>query len=75
MKGEPEYEHFTKWTPRTRKKSTTTAPESTQWNAKSFEILKAEIYKAFAPLPAAREAFCHALAEFNRLTTHEGITG
>jgi hypothetical protein len=65
MQGEEEYQHFIQWTPRTRIRST--APEN-QFNAKSFDILKSVIYKAFASLPAAREAFCAALAEFNRLT-------
>ena len=66
-----EYEykhHFIKWTPRTTIKSKT-APENHQFNAKTFDLLKSVIYKAFAQLPAAREAFCAALAEFNRLAT------
>ena len=67
---EYEYEHhFIKWTPRTRiVKAEEATPENHQLNAKTFDILKSVIFKAFAQLPAAREAFCAALAEFNRLT-------
>ena len=48
---EYEYEHhFIKWTPRTSIKSKA-APEIHQFDAKTFDILKSVIFKAFAQLP------------------------
>lgn len=64
---EPQFGHFIQWTPRTRAKSS--KPEIHQFNAKSFDTLKAVIFRAFAQLPEARQAFCAALAEFTRLTS------
>lgn len=70
----PQFGHFMPWTPRTRAEFTAlTKLGNQQFNAKSFDTLKAVIFKAFAKLPEARKAFCDALIEFGRLAAIPGL--